>query len=68
MNDFRNLLRACRLLALPLRRAALPLLGAALFLPGAALAQSCSGRFVNPLTDVCWECLFSDLHWRAGHW
>ena len=58
MNDFRNLLRACRLLALPLRRAALPLLGAALFLPGAALGQACTGRFVNPLTDVCWECLF----------
>ena len=24
----------------------------------AAFAQSCTGRFVNPLTDVCWECLF----------
>ena len=23
-----------------------------------AAAQSCSGRFVNPITDVCWECLF----------
>ena len=21
-------------------------------------AQSCTGRFVNPVTDVCWECLF----------
>ncbi len=31
--------------------------GAAL-LPGAAHAQACTGRFVNPLTDVCWECLF----------
>ena len=51
MNVFRNLLRACRLLALAL-------LGAALFLPGAALGQACTGRFVNPLTDVCWECLF----------
>ncbi|MCY4479859.1 MAG: TraU family protein, partial [Rhodospirillales bacterium] len=35
----------------------IPLLGAAL-LPGAAHAQACTGRFVNPLTDVCWECLF----------
>ena len=51
MNVFRNLLRACRLLVVAL-------LGAALFLPGAALGQSCTGRFVNPLTDVCWECLF----------
>ena len=23
-----------------------------------ALAQACSGRFVNPIADVCWECLF----------
>ena len=23
-----------------------------------ASAQSCTGRFVNPVTDVCWECLF----------
>ena len=21
-------------------------------------AQSCTGRFVNPISDVCWECLF----------
>ena len=21
-------------------------------------AKSCTGRFVNPITDVCWECLF----------
>jgi hypothetical protein len=20
--------------------------------------QSCSGRFVNPITDICWSCLF----------
>ena len=26
--------------------------------PAGAMAQSCTGRFVNPLTDVCWECLF----------
>ena len=36
---------------------ALILPGAAL-LPGAAHGQACTGRFVNPLTDVCWECLF----------
>ena len=21
-------------------------------------AQACTGRFVNPVSDVCWECLF----------
>ena len=31
---------------------------AALLWSGAASAQSCTGRFVNPITDVCWECLF----------
>ena len=25
---------------------------------GQAAAQSCGGRFVNPIADVCWECLF----------
>lgn len=20
--------------------------------------QACSGRFVNPITDICWSCLF----------
>ena len=25
---------------------------------GRAEAQSCTGRFVNPIADVCWECLF----------
>ena len=25
---------------------------------GVASAQSCTGRFVNPISDVCWECLF----------
>ena len=29
-----------------------------LALPAGAEAQACTGRFVNPLTDVCWECLF----------
>ena len=23
-----------------------------------ASAQTCTGRFVNPIADVCWECLF----------
>ena len=26
--------------------------------PGSVSAQSCTGRFVNPIADVCWECLF----------
>ncbi len=26
--------------------------------PAQAAAQSCGGRFVNPIADVCWECLF----------
>ena len=25
---------------------------------GPASAESCTGRFVNPISDVCWECLF----------
>ena len=44
MSLFRTLFRACILLTL------LPY--------GAAWGQECTGRFVNPLTDVCWECLF----------
>ena len=31
---------------------------AALLAPGHAAAQACTGRFVNPISDVCWECLF----------
>ena len=23
-----------------------------------ASAQTCTGRFVNPISDACWECLF----------
>jgi conjugal transfer pilus assembly protein TraU len=23
-----------------------------------ASAQSCTGRFINPITDICWSCLF----------
>ncbi|MCY4028082.1 MAG: TraU family protein, partial [Acidobacteria bacterium] len=31
---------------------------AALLWSAPASAQSCTGRFVNPISDVCWECLF----------
>lgn len=24
----------------------------------AAADPSCEGRFVNPITDVCWQCIF----------
>ena len=44
-----------------MKRLRLLLLGTAMFavLPsGAALAQACTGRFVNPIADVCWECIF----------
>jgi len=35
------------------------LLVAAWFTPDAAANQAaCAGRFVNPVTDVCWTCLF----------
>ena len=27
-------------------------------LVNSASAQTCTGRFVNPIADVCWECLF----------
>ena len=40
-------------LALPAALALLAVLWAA-----PASAQSCTGRFVNPISDVCWECLF----------
>lgn len=29
-----------------------------LSLPAAAAARKCTGRFVNPITDICWSCLF----------
>lgn len=29
-----------------------------LILPLASVAKQCTGHFVNPLTDVCWRCLF----------
>ena len=43
-----------------MRHARLLLCAAALLLlaAGTASAQSCTGRFVNPISDVCWECLF----------
>ena len=42
------------------RRLAIPgaLVAAALLWTAPASAQSCTGRFVNPIADVCWECLF----------
>ena len=30
----------------------------ALILPVAGSAEACHGRFPNPLTDVCWRCIF----------
>ncbi len=29
-----------------------------IFLNHPALSKTCSGRFVNPITDICWSCLF----------
>ncbi|RZL71845.1 MAG: conjugal transfer protein, partial [Sphingomonas sp.] len=26
--------------------------------PRAEAQSKCSGKFVNPITDVCWSCLF----------
>jgi conjugal transfer pilus assembly protein TraU len=26
--------------------------------PARARAAVCTGHFVNPITDVCWDCLF----------
>jgi len=39
---------------------ALMVICAVLFLPGRASASAvaCDGHFVNPITDICWECLF----------
>ena len=44
----------------PLRllAAILALFGSVALLPGRAEAVGCSGKFVNPVTDVCWSCLF----------
>ena len=38
--------------------AALGLALAAFLWTAPASSQSCTGRFVNPIADVCWECLF----------
>ena len=35
-----------------------PLLLLAYSAPARALAATCTGNFVNPITDVCWSCLF----------
>ena len=29
-----------------------------MFLPLQVFAQSCPGKFPNPLTDICWSCMF----------
>ena len=29
-----------------------------LLYPLASVARQCTGRLVNPITDICWECLF----------
>ncbi len=42
-------------------RRLLPLMGLvflAVLWTAPASAQSCTGRFVNPISDVCWECIF----------
>lgn len=31
---------------------------ALLLIPHLSIASSCSGHFVNPFTDICWDCLF----------
>ena len=32
--------------------------GLALDAPALASPAPCTGKFVNPITDVCWSCLF----------
>ena len=27
-------------------------------MPGTVVAQTCNGRFINPITDICWDCAF----------
>jgi conjugal transfer pilus assembly protein TraU len=29
-----------------------------LALPAVAMAQQCHGRFMNPVSDICWSCIF----------
>ena len=40
--------------------AALALLLSCMFFasPAVAAGPTCNGKFVNPITDVCWSCLF----------
>ncbi|MCQ5478220.1 TraU family protein, partial [Escherichia coli] len=26
--------------------------------PSASADSACEGRFVNPITDICWSCIF----------
>ncbi|ATX60140.1 TPA: traU family protein [Escherichia coli] len=26
--------------------------------PAASADSACEGRFVNPITDICWSCIF----------
>ena len=43
----------------PTRNWALPILIVMLCMfSSKAFANTCEGRFVNPLTDICWECAF----------
>ncbi|MCC8416926.1 MAG: TraU family protein [Rickettsia endosymbiont of Gnoriste bilineata] len=28
-----------------------------IFLPLSSYGNTCQGRFVNPITDICWSCL-----------
>lgn len=30
---------------------------AALFLAGPGYGQTCTGKFANPITDICWSCI-----------
>jgi conjugal transfer pilus assembly protein TraW len=43
-----------------LRRGSSPPRGAGLWLAGPAVAAgpTCHGRFMNPITDICWSCMF----------
>lgn len=30
-----------------------------------SFSKACSGRFVNPITDICWSCLFPIQYWTC---
>ena len=34
------------------------LLGACLWPAKAAAVDTCNGNFVNPIGDICWDCMF----------